>query len=81
MIPANGKTIPYRVYDLARNEGWVSVGITHDTAAFAVHTSRRWWRVMGRGAYPDTRALLITADAGGSNGPRARLWKWALSSA
>ena len=78
VIPAQGKAIPYGVYDLARNEGWVSVGIDHDTARFAVHAIRRWWRVMGRPAYPDTRALLITADAGGSNGSRVRLWKWEL---
>jgi transposase len=78
LIPQLGKAIPYGIYDLARNEGWVSVGIDHDTAGFAVHAIRRWWQVMGRGAYPDTRALLITADAGGSNGARVRLWKWAL---
>jgi len=78
LIPANGKAVPYGVYDLTRNEGWVSVGIDHDTASFAVHTIRRWWRVMGRQVYPDTTALLITADAGGSNGSRVRLWKWAL---
>ena len=78
VIPAQGKAIPYGIYDLARNEGWVSIGIDHDTAGFAVHAIRRWWRVMGRAAYPDTRALLITADAGGSNGSRVRLWKWAL---
>ena len=78
LIPAKGKAVPYGVYDLARNEGWVSVGIDHDTASFAVHAIRRWWRLMGRSAYPDTPALLITADAGGSNGPRVRLWKWEL---
>lgn len=78
LIPAQGKAVPYGVYDLARNEGWVSVGIDHDTASFAVHAIRRWWRLMGRPAYPDTPALLITTDAGGSNGPRVRLWKWAL---
>jgi len=78
IIPANGKAVPYGVYDLTRNEGWVSVGIDHDTASFAVHAIRRWWRVMGRPAYPDTTALLITADAGGSNGSRVRLWKWEL---
>ena len=78
LIPDQGKAIPYGVYDLARNEGWVSVGIDHDTARFAVHAIRRWWRVMGRPAYPDTRALLITADGGGSNGSRVRLWKWEL---
>jgi hypothetical protein len=78
VIPAQGKAIPYGVYDLARNEGWVSVGIDHDTASFAVHAIRRWWAVMGRRAYPDATALLLTADAGGSNGPRTRLWKWEL---
>ncbi len=75
---ATGKAIPYGVYDLARNEGWVSVGVDHDTASFAVHAIRRWWTRMGRVAYPDTTALLITADAGGSNGPRVRRWKWEL---
>jgi hypothetical protein len=70
--------VPYGVYDLARNEGWVSVGVDHDTASLAVHAIRRWWARMGRDAYPGTPALLITADAGGSNGPRVRLWKWAL---
>ena len=78
IIPEQGKAVPYGVYDLARNEGWVSVGIDHDTASFAVHAIRRWWIRMGRRAYPDTRALVITADAGGSNGPRVRLWKWEL---
>ena len=77
-IPSQGKAVPYGVYDLARNEGWVSVGIDHDTASFAVHAIRRWWNRMGRSAYPDTTALLITADAGGSNGSRVRLWKWEL---
>lgn len=78
LIPDQGKAIPYGVSDLARKEGWVSVGIDHDTARFAVHAIRRWWRVMGRPAYPDTRALLSTADGGGSNGSRVRLWKWEL---
>ena len=64
LIPEQGKAVPYGVYDLARNEGWVSVGIDHDTASFAVHAIRRWWTRMGRAAYPDTPALLITADAG-----------------
>ena len=73
-----GKAIPYGVYDLGRNNGWVSVGVDHDTAAFAVHTIRRWWRDMGRRAYPKAKSLLITADAGGSNGSRLRLWKWEL---
>jgi Rhodopirellula transposase DDE domain len=73
-----GKVIPYGVYDLARNTGWVSVGIDHDTPAFAVESIARWWRYMGRKTYPDTRELLITADAGGSNSARARLWKLEL---
>ena len=72
---ALGKVIPYGVYDLARNTGWVSVGIDHDTPAFAVESIARWWRYMGRKTYPDARELLITADAGGSNSARARLWK------
>jgi transposase len=66
---------PYGVYDQTRNEGWVSVGVDHDTAAFAVESIRRWWRWMGRKAYPTAEQLLITADAGGSNGVRVRLWK------
>ena len=78
LIPENGKAIPYGVYDLKRNDGWVSVGIDHDTASFAVHSIGRWWRNMGRAAYPQARSLLITADAGGSNSPRVRLWKWEL---
>jgi len=78
LLPAKGKAIPYGVYDLTRNAGWVSVGIDHDTAAFAVNSIRRWWRTMGRRAYPRARTLLITADAGGSNGARTRLWKWEL---
>jgi Rhodopirellula transposase DDE domain len=76
--PAGGKAIPYGVYDLHRNEGWVSVGIDHDTATFAVRSIRRWWQRMGRPVYREARALLITADAGGSNGTRLRLWKWEL---
>ena len=78
VIPEQGKAIPYGVYDLHRNEGWVSVGIDHDTASFAVKAIGRWWAVMGKSAYPDATSLLITADAGGSNGPRVRLWKWEL---
>jgi len=66
---------PYGVYDQTRNEGWVSVGVDHDTASFAVESIRRWWRWMGRKAYPHASRLLITADAGGSNGARVRLWK------
>ena len=76
--PALGKAIPYGVYDLANNEGWVSVGIDHDTAEFAVNAIRLWWTRMGRPRFPRARTLLITADGGGSNGPRSRLWKWAL---
>ena len=74
-----GKAIPYGVYDLAANAGWVSVGIDHDTAAFAVETIRRWLRHMGRPLYPEATELLITADGGGSNGTRCRLWKLALA--
>jgi hypothetical protein len=70
-----GKAVPYGVYDVARNEGWVNVGIDHDTAEFAVESIRRWWWRMGRYAYPAATELLITADAGGSNGYRTRLWK------
>ena len=78
LIPEQGKAIPYGVYDLHRNEGWVSVGIDHDTASLAVNAIRSWWKRMGRPAYPGASSLLITADAGGSNGPRVRLWKWEL---
>jgi transposase-like protein len=70
-----GKVIPEGVYDLSRNEGWVSVGVDHDTAEFAVESIRRWWQEMGSHAYPRAHRLLITADAGGSNGYRIRLWK------
>jgi hypothetical protein len=70
-----GKAIPEGVYDLSRNEGWVSVGVDHDTAEFAVASIRRWWEEMGSAVYPGARKLLITADAGGSNGYRTRLWK------
>jgi hypothetical protein len=70
-----GKVIPEGVYDLSRNEGWVSVGVDHDTAEFAVASIRRWWQEMGSSVYPRARRLLITADAGGSNGYRTRLWK------
>ncbi len=73
-----GKVIPYGVYDMATNTGWVSVGVDHDTAAFAVETIRRWWRHMGSPAYPRAQRLLITADGGGSNGSRNRLWKMEL---
>lgn len=73
--PEQGRATPYGVYDLGRNSGWVSVGMDHDTAEFAVETIRRWWRSMGQPAYPQATRLLITADAGGSNGARLRLWK------
>ncbi len=78
IIPEKGKAIPYGVYDLTRNAGWVSVGIDHDTACFAVSAIRRWWQKMGRPVYPRARSLLITADAGGSNSASSRLWKWEL---
>ncbi|MCH7885631.1 MAG: ISAzo13 family transposase [Planctomycetes bacterium] len=73
-----GKAIPYGVYDVGANKGWVSVGVDHDTAAFAVNTIRRWWRNMGQRIYARADSLLITADGGGSNGVRVRLWKWEL---
>lgn len=73
-----GRANPYGVYDIANNFGWVSVGTDHDTASFAVATIRRWWFGMGRYLYPDCRELLITADGGGSNGSRVRLWKLEL---
>ena len=76
--PELGKAIPYGVYDLTANAGWVSVGVDHDTAEFAVETLRRWWRQMGRRAYPGAGALLVTADGGGSNASRSRLWKLEL---
>ena len=75
---AVGKAIPYGVYDMARNEAWVSVGRDHDTPAFAVASIRQWWTMMGHAAYPTATALLITADAGGSNGYRSRTWKQEL---
>lgn len=73
--PDVGKGIPYGVYDQIRNAGWVSVGIDHDTAEFAVHSIRTWWKQMGNQTYPNAKELLITADAGGSNSYRVRLWK------
>ena len=75
-IPEKGKAIPCGVYDLTRNAGWVSVGIDHDTARFAVRTILRWWQKMGRPIYRGTTALLITADGGGSNGSRAPSGRW-----
>ena len=73
-----GKAIPYGIYDVGRNEGWVNVGVDHDTGEFAVASIERWWRTMGNKAYPDADELLITADGGGSNGSRNRLWKLSL---
>ena len=73
-----GKAVPYGVYDLAHNEAGVSVGVSHDTAEFAVTAIQRWWTRMGKKRYPSARRLLITADCGGSNSPRTRLWRWEL---
>src|SRR5690606_2771764 len=74
-IPELGRAAPYGVYDIADNSGWVSVGIDHDTASFAVNSIRRWWHMMGKERYSTLSQLLITADGGGSNGSRVRLWK------
>ena len=74
-MPELGRAVPYGVYDIAGNTGWVSVGIDHDTASFAVNAIRRWWQTMGRARYPEAGSLVITADCGGSNGARVRLWK------
>jgi transposase len=73
-----GRATPYGVYDLGRNTGWVNVGIDHDTAAFAVQSIRSWWNAVGQQQYPEAKRLLISADGGGSNGSRVRLWKWEL---
>ena len=73
--PKLSRAVPYGVYDITNNLGWVSVGTDHDTASFAVHAIRRWWKTMGRERHPDARRLMITADGGGSNGYRVRLWK------
>jgi transposase len=78
VIPELGRVSPYGVYDLAHNAGWVNVGIDHDTAAFAVESIRRWWQRAGKARYPQAQRVLITADGGGSNGSRVRLWKWEL---
>ncbi len=78
IIPELGKANPYGIYDVAHNMGWVSVGLDHDTAAFAAETIRRWWRSMGQPLYPKAHRLLVTADGGGSNGGRVRLWKTEL---
>jgi hypothetical protein len=77
-VGPDGKVAPYGVYDLHANDAWVSVGLSHDTAEFAVATIRTWWQEMGRPAYPAATSLLITADGGGSNGYRLRLWKGEL---
>jgi hypothetical protein len=73
-----GKVAPYGVYDLKHNEAWVNIGTDHDTSAFAVESIRRWWFMMGKARYPEAKRLLITADSGGSNGARVRLWKTEL---
>jgi transposase len=73
-----GKAVPYGVYDIGLNEAGVSVGVSHDTAEFAVAAIRRWWNRLGRKRYPRAKRLLITADSGGSNSPRTRLWRWVL---
>ncbi len=78
LIPELGRVSPYGVYDIGQNEAWVSVGTDHDTAAFAVASIRRWWESMGQPLYPTAKRLLITADAGGSNGYQVRLWKLEL---
>ena len=75
LIKELGRAVPYGIYDLATNCGWVSVGVDHDTAAFAVNSIRQWWQAVGRARYPNASLLLITADGGGSNGSRVRLWK------
>lgn len=77
-IEGVGRVTPYGVYDQGRNTGWVTVGIDHDTAEFAVESIRRWWNEVGHLQYPKAKRVLITADGGGSNGSRVRLWKWEL---
>ena len=77
-IAGLGRATPYGVYDLGRNTGWVNVGIDHNTAAFAVESIRGWWKEVGKPQYPQAKRLLISADGGGSNGSRVRLWKWEL---
>ncbi|MBK1671640.1 ISAzo13 family transposase, partial [Rhodovibrio sodomensis] len=77
-IPDLGKVAPYGVYDVAANEGWVNLGTDADTAMFAVESIRRWWQRLGQERYPEAEHLVITADCGGSNGPRVRLWKYEL---
>ena len=77
MLPELGKVAPYGVYDIAANVGWINLGITSDTAAFAVESIRRWWHELGP-RYQDAKRVLVTADCGGSNGARVRLWKTEL---
>ncbi len=77
-ISGLGRATPYGVYDLGQNAGWVNVGMDHDTATFAVESIRRWWNAVGQDQYPEAKRLLISADGGGSNGSRVRLWKWEL---
>ena len=79
-VTEQGRVTPYGVLDIANNKAWVSVGIDHDTATFAVEAIRRWWHSMGEASFPEARTLLITADGGGSNGSRVRLWKIELQS-
>jgi hypothetical protein len=78
VIPELGKAVPYGIYDIGANSGWVSVGINHDTAAFAVNAIRSWWHEMGHARYPQATRLVVTADSGGSNSNRSRLWKTEL---
>jgi hypothetical protein len=73
--PKLGRAVPFGVYDINDNTGWVSVGTDHDTASFAVNAVRRWWRTMAKTRYPKAKRLMVTADSGGSNGYRVRLWK------
>ncbi|EQD75667.1 Transposase, Rhodopirellula-type, partial [mine drainage metagenome] len=70
-----GKAIPYGMYDIKANEGWVNIGNDHDTAEFAVESIRKWWKLLEKKRYPDAERLMIAADGGGSNGSRVRLWK------
>jgi len=76
--PKLGRAVPYGIYDIGDNKGWVSVGSDHDTASFAVHATGRWWLTMGQNRYPCATRLMVTADGGGSNGHRVRLWKLEL---
>jgi Rhodopirellula transposase DDE domain len=78
LIKELGRAVPYGIYDLASNAGWISVGMSRDTSAFAVQTIRRWWHDVGQLRYPHATRLTITADGGGSNGSRVRLWKLEL---